>query len=215
MKNLFFIFLVVSTRILSQTPEIYWEHSIGGSNDDRAHAIQQTLDGGYVVGGYSNTTDGDVTGNHGTIDYWLAKLNSSGEIEWEKSYGGSAYDQCYDLKITPDGGYLLVGKSNSSDGDVPDNQGSYDYWIVKTDNLGNIEWSKSYGGSGSDAAFSCDISPDGGYIIGADLLARADGAGAVLRQARLGGRARAHRRGLRIQRRAYQRVAAAGCGHSR
>ncbi len=72
-----------------------------------------------------------MTGNHGSNDYWIVKLNSSGAIVWQKSLGGSATDNAYSIHQTSDGGYIMAGGSQSSDGDVVYNHTAMDYWIVK------------------------------------------------------------------------------------
>lgn len=85
-------FLIFSSTVSSQ-PAIEWEKSLGGSNDEYVHSIHQTIDGGYVVAGSSNSNDGDVTGNHNSEDYWIVKLDSTGNIQWEKSLGGTYGDK--------------------------------------------------------------------------------------------------------------------------
>ncbi|MFA5620118.1 MAG: T9SS type A sorting domain-containing protein [Weeksellaceae bacterium] len=114
---------------------------MGGSGFDWATSIQQTTDGGYIVAGYSDSNDGDVTGNHGWLDYWVVKLDSTGNIQWQKSLGGSNNDFAYSIQQTTDGGYVVAGYSDSNDGDVSGNHGNSDYWIVKLgpDNLSTNE----------------------------------------------------------------------------
>ncbi|MCW3159693.1 T9SS type A sorting domain-containing protein [Chryseobacterium oryctis] len=146
-------------------PAIQFQNSLGGNSFDVASSAQQTTDGGYIVIGYSNSTDGDVSGNHGTNDYWIVKLNNSCTIEWQKSLGGSSTDIAYSVQQTTDGGYIIAGYSFSSNGDVTDNHGGNDYWIVKLDSTGNIEWKKSYGGTADDRANAIRQTTDGGYIV--------------------------------------------------
>ncbi|GHV33488.1 hypothetical protein FACS1894187_01890 [Synergistales bacterium] len=114
-------------------PNILWQKSLGGSGNDYAQSIQQTSDGGYIVAGWSDSRDGDVTGNHSrfSYDYWIVKLNSTGGIVWQKSLGGSSYDAAYSTQQTSDGGYIVAGSSTSNNDDVSGNHGYYDYWIVK------------------------------------------------------------------------------------
>jgi hypothetical protein len=144
---------------------IQWQKSLGGSYGDVANSIQQTSDGGYIVAGESASINGDVTGNHGNADYWVVKLDSSGNIQWQKSLGGSNRDAANSVKQTLDGGFIVAGESSSTDGDVTGNHGNYDYWIVKLDPSGNIQWQKSIGGSLYDAANSIQQTFDGGYIV--------------------------------------------------
>ena len=156
--------------ILKLSPEgtLEWQKSLGGSLDDLAYSIQQTSDGGYIVAGDSRSNDGDVTGNHGGTDIWVVKLNATGSIEWQKSLGGSLDDYSPSIQQTSDGGYIVAGSSRSSDGDLTENKGGSDYWIVKLSPNGNMEWQKSLGGSSDDDAYSIKQTPDGGYIVAGD-----------------------------------------------
>ncbi len=144
---------------------IQWQKTLGGSNYDYARAIQITADGGYIVAGASGSTDGDVTGNHGDYDYWIVKLDTLGNIQWQKSLGGSNNDHAQSIQTTSDGGYVVTGYSSSNDGEVIENHGSNEYWVVKLDGIGNIQWQKSLGGSSTDSAYSIQITSDNGYII--------------------------------------------------
>jgi len=150
---------------LNSAGDIIWQKSLGGSGHDYPYSIQQTSDGGYVVAGYSNSEDGDVTGNHGYYDYWVVKLDSSGTLEWQKSLGGGSNDIGKSMLQTSDGGYIIAGMSNSDDGDVTGNHGGSDYWVVKLNSSGDIVWQKCLGGSDDDFARSIQQTFDGGYII--------------------------------------------------
>jgi len=146
--------------------DILWQKALGGSGEEVAMAIEPTSDGGYIVAGSSNSNDGDVSGNHGDNDYWIVKIDNLGEIEWQKSLGGSNEDTATDVKQTTDGGYIVSGMTKSNDGDVTGNHGGEnDYWIVKLDNLGEIEWQKSLGGGGYDFSYGIRQDADGGYVI--------------------------------------------------
>jgi len=90
-----------------------------------------TADGAFVLGGTSLSKDGDVTGNHGIGDYWVLKINDTGGIIWQRSYGGSSGENAYSIRATTDGGYIVAGQSFSNDFEVSGNHGNYDYWIVK------------------------------------------------------------------------------------
>lgn len=149
----------------AQSTQIKWKKSLGGSSYDEAHSIQLTKDGGYILAGNSESGDGDVTGNHGSFDYWVVKTDNKGVIQWEKSYGGSAADYAMAVKPTADEGYIVAGTSASKDGDVTSNHGSNDCWIVKIDSIGNIQWQHSYGGSNYDEADDIVQTSDGGYAF--------------------------------------------------
>ncbi|MCD6594166.1 hypothetical protein J7L68_00615, partial [bacterium] len=109
-------------------PTIQWQRSLGGSDLDYAYSLQQTTDGGFIVAGGSASNDSDVSGNHGSSDYWVVKLNSVGEIVWQRTLGGSSDDCATSLQQTTDGGFIVAGGSASNDGDVSGNHGSSDYW---------------------------------------------------------------------------------------
>jgi len=150
---------------LNDTGAIQWQKSLGGSNEDDAYDIRQTADGGYIVAGQSASNDGDVTSNHGSSDYWVVKLNDTGAIQWQRSFGGSSDDDAYAIRQTTDGGYIVAGQSASNDGDVSGNHGGYDYWVVKLNDTGAIQWQKSLGGSSNDRVRDMQLTADGGYVI--------------------------------------------------
>jgi hypothetical protein len=136
--------------------------SIGGSGNDSIFAFAEpnptysygVTGTGYLSVGSSNSTNGDVTGNHGNDDYWVVQQDALGNIQWEKSLGGSGQDVAHSVANDHTGGAVLVGYSNSIDGNVSGNHGGYDYWVVHLDGTGNILWQKSYGGAGGDYAYS-------------------------------------------------------------
>ena len=149
----------------AQAPSIQWQKCLGGLGDDVANSIQLTSDGGYIVAGWSYSTEGNINGNHGGADYWVVKLDSTGTIQWQKSLGGSNDDCATSIQTTSDGGYVVAGYSSSINGDVTGNHGIKDYWVVKLDALGNIQWQKSLGGNNYDAAESIQTTFDGGYVV--------------------------------------------------
>jgi hypothetical protein len=151
---------------LNNSGTIQWQNSIGGSGDDGANSIQPTSDSGYIVAGYSTSNDGDVSGNHGSYDRWLVKLDSTGGIQWQRSLGGSDVENAQSVEQTSDGGYIAAGHSNSNDGDVTGNHGAEEYWISKLNSSGNFQWQKCFGGSNNDVANSIKETSDHGYIIG-------------------------------------------------
>ncbi|MBL7914796.1 MAG: T9SS type A sorting domain-containing protein [Bacteroidia bacterium] len=169
MKKLFTTFFVLLS-IISIAQEIEWQNTIGGSGQDALSCVIQTADGGYILGGYSNSIiSGDKTENsNGFTDYWIIKTDSLGNIEWQNTIGGGDHDELYSLVQTEDGGYILGGDSNSSiSGDKTENSnGDSDYWVVKTDSLGNIEWQNTIGGNSFDYLRSIKQTTDGGYILG-------------------------------------------------
>ena len=216
-----------------QNNNLQWQKTYGGSGDDRGNDVIQTNDGGYAILGYSQSNDGDVSENFGFSDYWVSKLDESGNILWKKSlgyagtdtgislietndlgflltgvldvtasdgngnskntkinhaggdywviklnttgekqwskyYGGSFTDTPYDAIETEDNGYIIVGSSDSADVDISSNQGTYDFWVIKINNTGTLVWEKSFGGSEIDEAFGIIKSSDGNYVIVGD-----------------------------------------------
>ena len=160
---------------LAQTPPaLTWQKALGGSSGDYAYAVTPAPDGGFVVAGYTSSYDKDVTGTHGGYDAWVVKLDASGNKIWQKALGGSDDDQVYAVTAAPDGGYVVAGSTNSTDGDVSGNHGSYDFWVVKLDASGNKVWQKTLGGSRFDEAHAITTTPDGGFVV-AGSTASTDG----------------------------------------
>lgn len=153
-----------------------WLFTYGGSGDDVANAVVRTADGGFAVLGYTQSTDGDITDKTATdSDYWVLRLDPTGNILWSRTYGGSADDRGADIINTQDGGFALVGFSRSSDGDATANAGFQDYWIVKLSSSGDLQWQQSYGFAGSDQASSVIQTADGGYFVSGFLDITASG----------------------------------------
>ncbi|MCO5251976.1 MAG: choice-of-anchor D domain-containing protein [Candidatus Kapabacteria bacterium] len=147
---------------------IEWQKTYGGIKDDAAYSIQETSDGGYIVVGFTRSRDGDVTVNKSYIDYndlWVLKLTYDGVLEWQKTYGGNWFDSGESIQQTEDGGYIVVGHTQSTNGDVTENKGGYDVWVLKLDLNGSIEWQKNYGGTSHDKAYSIIETRDGSYIV--------------------------------------------------
>lgn len=174
MKKLF-LFLVSYVLILasafSQTaPAIEWQNTIGGSANDQLYSIQQTSDGGYILGGwsYSNISGDKIENALGPVDYWVVKLDATGAIQWQNTIGGNDYDLLSFIQQTTDNGFILSGRSNSNiSGDKTENcLGSSDFWVVKLDSLGNIQWQNTIGGNSIELSPSIWQTNDGGYILG-------------------------------------------------
>lgn len=150
--------------------EIIWEKNLGGETDEVFWDGFATEDGGYIAVGSAASNGGDVIGNHNSEGYisdgWVVKLDSLGNIEWQKPLGGLGSTTLLAIQPTKDGGYITVGETEAFGGDIPPtNHGSLDAWVVKLDGLGNIEWSKLFGGSNIDGFSSVKVLPDGSYIV--------------------------------------------------
>ena len=144
-----------------------WQKFYGGSNEDVGYSIIKTGNSGYLVAGFTESNNGDVTGNHstGVADVWLIKTNTNGDIVWKKCFGGSGHDTAFAAVQTIDNGFVIVGSSNSNNGDLTGNNGLSDAWIFKIDSLGNLQWQRNFGGSGFDAFRGIVINGDGSFII--------------------------------------------------
>ena len=142
-----------------------WENSYGGSGGDFSVCIAQSANGGYTISAMSYSNDGDVSGNHGSLDFWIIEIDSSGNLIWQKCYGGSDMDNCRWMNKTADGGNIVVGATLSTDGDVTANHGGGDCWVIKTDNTGNLEWQQCYGGSDYEHGRSIFLNPAGNHVI--------------------------------------------------
>ena len=218
------------------TAEVIFNKVYGGSSADTATSLINTADGGFIVCGYSSSSDGDVSNNEGFQDYWITKLDAQGNIAWEKThgfsgsdqalkiiqtasgnffitgffdvsasgnqgnddgkmvtpskanlhgvgefwgilmdqngdtiwrryFGGSNNDRSYDVVETYDGGFIMIGSSESTDFDITDNKGSYDFWMVRLASNGDKLWTKSLGGSEIDQGYGITKTEDGNYIV--------------------------------------------------
>ncbi len=147
-----------------------WDRTIGGAGDDLLYSIITTNDGGWLLGGLSTSdASGEKSENgKGSVDFWIVKIDSFGNIVWDKTIGGNGHDSFDSAVPTADGGYLLAGSSNSDiSGDKSEaGKGDFDFWIVKTNAQGHVQWDKTIGGSSSESFTSAVLTPDGGYLLG-------------------------------------------------
>ena len=132
---------------------IEWDTYFGGSNTDQGASIQQMTDGGYIIIGNS-----DFSGD-GNQDIWLIRTNSQGDSLWTKIFGGAGLEFGADVLILEDGGFILLGSTESF------GNGSSDIWLIKTDSQGETTWAKTFGDNSSDYGKSILKTPDDGYII--------------------------------------------------
>jgi hypothetical protein len=138
---------------LDNTGNVVWQKSYGGTEGEE-HAlssIQQTADGGYIVAGWAESFSSSG-------DAWILKLDGSGNVQWQKTYGGTSWDDAESIQQTADGGYIVAGWAGSF-------SSSNDVWVLKLDSSGNVQWQKTYGGTSSEYAESIQQTADGGYIV--------------------------------------------------
>ncbi|MBK8845497.1 MAG: hypothetical protein IPO27_02630 [Bacteroidetes bacterium] len=139
---------------LNATGDTLWTRTYGGIGYEWGAYVQQTLDGGFIITGQTPAFGA------GGFDAYLVKLNSSGNISWTKTYGGSGLEIGSAVQQTSDGGYILTGEIGSF------GAGGGDFYLVKTDSVGNVVWTKAYGHSGTEGGVTVKQTSDGGYIIG-------------------------------------------------
>ncbi len=132
--------------------QFFWKRYFGGSDNDRSYNVLQTNDGGFILIGASESSDFDITDSKGSYDFWAVKLGALGALQWTRSFGGSEIDIAYDIALTLEGNYLIVGDARSSDQDISVNFGNADVWLVEIDPQGNLIREKSLGGSMFDSA---------------------------------------------------------------
>jgi len=160
----------------SDKPQTTFVKTYGGSKNDSAQSIVATLDGGYAILGFTQSNDGDITDKQDeSFDYWILKFDAQDNLQWQKTYGGSADDRGNDIIQTQDGGYAILGHSFSDNNDISDNAGLQDYWLAKLDVNGNITWQKSFGYQGADSGISVIQTNDQGYLISGILDVSASG----------------------------------------
>lgn len=155
---------------LDGSGDIVWENTIGGTGDDYLLEAIQTAEGGYMIGGWSASgISGDRTlPTQGLNDIWMLKLNAAGTISWQKNYGGSVQETVHDFFQTSDGGYVLGGSTNSPvSGDLWETtNGGNDFWVLKLNDLGTIQWARTIGGADDDGLNEIHETSDGGFITG-------------------------------------------------
>jgi hypothetical protein len=161
---LYTLFLLYTFQINAQEFEIIFQQCYGGAVWEGARTIIPK-NGGIIAFCSTSSIDGDVSFNHGKNDYWLIKTNDFGEIVWEKTYGGSEQDYPANMLPTTDEGFVMFGDTYSTNGDVGCNHGDGDWWLVKTDSLGNIQWSRCYGGTHKEMARQMIYAHEGGYVM--------------------------------------------------
>jgi uncharacterized delta-60 repeat protein len=137
---------------LNSDGTVSWQKAYGSADEDWAQSIQQTTDGGYIVAGHTYSYSA-------SYDFWVLKLNSSGAVTWQKTYGGSYSDYAYSIQQTTDGGYIVAGETRSF------GAGYDDIWVLKLTSTGTVSWQKTYGGTDNDWASSIQQTSDGGYIV--------------------------------------------------
>jgi hypothetical protein len=163
-----FIYFVPISNTFPQAPLIQWQKCFGGSQDDQSGSIVQLSDSNFIVSGITYSNDGDVTGNHGTSDLWVYKIDQAGNLIWQKCFGGSYIDGGISVRESIDRGVIICGEVKSIDGDVIGNHGifpAWDVWVIKLDYSGNLQWQKCFGGSGDEFVFQFIQTVDSSFVF--------------------------------------------------
>ncbi|MBP6403273.1 MAG: T9SS type A sorting domain-containing protein [Bacteroidia bacterium] len=162
--SLIFNLLLFAVHGSSQIPQLDWGHCYGGDLNDYSYSCKIGRSG-YIVAGCVFSSNGDITNPLGPADAWVMKLDTLGNILWRNSYGGSSSDFFQSIDTTFDGGFIAAGFTLSNDHDVSGNHGMSDYWIVKLDSNGVIQWQKCYGGTDVEDIKDIHQTTDSGYIL--------------------------------------------------
>jgi len=145
--------------------EFKWFRYFGGTMNDRVNDLVEANDGGILMCGYTESEDFDITDSHGSYDYWVIKLHSDGGLHWKKTYGGSDIDQAFGIAKTNNNSYIVVGRSNSTDGDITNPLGNFDAWVVHINDHGELLWQKSFGSADFDVASAIRKTRSGNFVI--------------------------------------------------
>src|SRR3989304_6093603 len=135
------------------TGNVMWSKTYGGAGDDEAYSVIETIYGEYALAGYTHSQGA------GKPDFWLAKTDGFGNLQWSRTYGGAGGDFGESVVQTAEDGYAIAGRTDSLD------TGNYDFWLVKTDSNGNAQWNRTYGVGNENIAYSVIQTQDGGYAV--------------------------------------------------
>ncbi len=157
---------------LSTSGQVVWAKAYDGPGNESILDIKQTSDGGYIGAGWTTSFGA------GGADFWLIKLDESGAIQWQKTYGGAGIEQAWSVSLTKDGGYVIAGGSTSF------GAGKADYWVLKLDSSGNIVWQKAFGGAMDDGGggtygeyvVRVVANDDGTFVVASDSYSFGHGA---------------------------------------
>lgn len=149
---------------LSAMGDIVWSKALGGSAADGLNAVRSTADGGFAVAGSSTSSDGEVPGNQGGTDLWLAYVDAEGALLWSRTYGGSDSEEGAAIGPCADGGFLFAGSTASNDGDVSGNHGYEDAWVGRTDHRGQLLWQRALGGGNDDRFYGLERMVDDRFV---------------------------------------------------
>jgi hypothetical protein len=150
---------------LSATGDIEWSKYFGGNFTDTPEHIIQTDDNGFIIVGGLDSNDTDISNNIGTYDFWVIKISATGNLIWEKSFGGKQIDEARAIVSSNDGNYIIAGDTRSNDNDISNNIGAADLWLIKISPFGDLIWEKTIGGTNFDVARAMVKTHDMGFLL--------------------------------------------------
>ncbi len=153
--NILLLLLAIVTHAWAQAPDTLWTKTYGGATDDWGYDIVQAADGNFVISGATKSYGTNPTAGNA----WILKIDGNGDTLWTKVYGGTGGEDVDAIQQTSDGGYVLAGYTNTS------GAGGADFYVLKLDSLGALEWSNTYGGANHEEARALRQTSDGGYIF--------------------------------------------------
>ncbi len=150
---------------IEELGSVAWQKSIGGEDNEDAHAIIRAQDGGLIIAGTTFSASGDIKSNRGNGDLLLVKTDLEGNLLWTKTYGGSEPDGANAIFRTKDRNYIVLGTTQSKDGMIQQNRGSYEGWVMKLNPKGDIIWQNTLGGKTQDMLYGGCETAGGDYIV--------------------------------------------------
>jgi Secretion system C-terminal sorting domain len=171
MKKIVTLLSIFTAACCYAQQPVSWEKKIGGVETEYANAVDTGATGTMYAAGFIRSRSGEYIMQYPgpdvlSPDAWIVKYNRHGVIEWQKCFGGTNPDEFFDVKATPDGGVIAVGRSGSTDGNITNNKGGEDIVVAKYDAAGNLQWNKNYGTTLLDGARTITLMPDGSYVLG-------------------------------------------------
>ena len=150
---------------LAANGNLEWSKTFGEIDYEQMNDVQQTTNGEYLITGHTHSDDGNITNNHSNTDLWIIKLQANGNLQWQKTYGGSNNDYANCIQKANDGHYIIAGSTYSSNGDITNSHGGEDAWVIKIDDLGDILQQTTVGKNGSEGANSILQTHDNNFLI--------------------------------------------------
>jgi len=165
MKRVFLLAIIMLSVLTFSEISVEYSIAYGGEGDDVANDLVLLKDGSILVAGYTTSTTGDFGSSKGEEDFLVVKMDGSFEVLWSRTFGGSDSDVAEAIAETRDGGFIVVGMTESSDGDVSVSNKLGDFWIIKLSSEGELLWEKTFGGSGQDHAYDVVERPSGNVVV--------------------------------------------------